>query len=375
VEPDLTPSRRVRLLVVNPSPVRGGAEELLLALATRARTTDVEVACLAGGPFVDELEAAGARVRRVRAGRLRNLARWARTVARLARLARQADAVLSWQVKGHYYGTPAAWLARRPSAWWDHGIRPARGEPRYLIDNRLPALLRSRTVVCSSAAAASRHRRGRAILPGIDLARYERSGRAAARTLLGADGDEVLVGSVARLQPWKGQHLLIEAMPAILQAEPRARLVVVGGTPGGFSAGYPARLERLARELGIEDRVRFFGQRDDVPALLPGLDVFVAASFAEPFGLTTVEAMAAGVPVVATDAGGVPEIVVDEESGLLAPAGDAAAIARAVIRILTEDGLGARLATAGRDRARHDFDISRYVRETEALVRALAGGA
>ncbi len=365
----------VRLLLVNPSPVRGGAEESLLEFLTRSDTQRVvtTVACLADGPYPDDLEAAGVPVVRLRAQRLRYVWMWALTVWRLARLARRHDVVLSWQVKGHYYGTPAARLARRPVAWWDHGIRPARGEDRYWIDNRLPASVRADLVVCSSAASAARHARSRAILPGIPLDPTVAADRGAARATLGVGDDEVALGIVGRLQPWKGQHVFLRAAPAILERYPRARFLVIGGAVGGFSASYPAELERLAADLGIADRVSFLGQRDDVPALLAGLDVFVLASFSEPFGLVTVEAMASCVPVVATDAGGTREIVTDGETGLLVPVDDPPAIASAVSRYLDDRGFARGVAKAGKAVALDRFDISRYVREIEDLVRELAG--
>lgn len=362
--------RPVRLLLVNPSPHRGGAEESLLEFLTRSDPARVvtTVACLADGAYTDDLEGAGVRVVRLRAGRLRYPHRWASTVLRLARLARDHDVVLSWQVKGHYYGSPAARLAPRPALWWDHGIRPARGEPRYLIDNVLPAFVPADLVVTSSAASGARHRRNRVILPGIPLGPYAHPDREAARTLLGLEPDERAIGIVGRLQPWKGQHLLLRAGAKILGHEPRARIVVIGGAVGGFSANHPAELRSLAQDAGIDDRVSFLGHRDDVPALLPGLDVFVMASDAEPFGLVTVEAMAAGVPVVASRAGGTPEIVIDGVHGSLFEPGDVLALADAVISILGDPGRAATMAAAGRSRAFEAFDIARYVTQIEDLV-------
>jgi len=375
----LSPTARaagpVRLLLVNPSGARGGAEESLLEFLTRCDTSRVDplVACLADGPYVDDLEAAGVRVARLRAQRLRYVWMWALTVRRISRLARDADVVLSWQVKGNYYGTPAARLARRPCAWWDHGIRPARGEARYLIDNRLPRSVRADLVVTSSAASAARHHPSRVILPGIPLEPYASPDRAAARTLLGLDDGVPAIGIVGRLQPWKGQHVFLRAAARILATHPAARFFVIGDAVGGFSAEYPAELRRLAGELGIAEAVTFTGHRADIPALLPGLDVFVLASFDEPFGLVNVEAMAAGVPVVATRAGGVPEIVDDGETGLLVPVEDDAAIAAAVGRLLAGPAFAGTIAKAGRARAFERFDIARYVEEITGLVEDLAG--
>lgn len=365
----------VRLLVVNPSPIRGGAEQILLDLARLTDPTrlDVIYACLAPGPFVDELVATGARVVRFQAGRLRYPWAWARVVADLARLARRGDAVFSWQVKGHYYGTPAARMARTRCAWWDHGIRPSPDEPRYTIDARLPALVPADRIVCSSAAAAARHRAATVIHPGIDLGPFETPDRARARSLLGIPPGAPLVGIVGRLQPWKGQEIFLRAAAVVANRIHAARFVVVGGTPGGFSSDYPAYLERLARDLAIGDRVTFLGQRDDVAALLPGLDVFVNASDAEPFGIGTVEAMAAGVPVVAARAGGTPEIIRHKETGLLVPPGDPASFADEIESLLDDREFAGMLAAAGRARAFEQFGAQRMVNDITRFVEELAG--
>jgi glycosyltransferase involved in cell wall biosynthesis len=347
--------------------VRGGAEQLLIDFCLRATRVEATVACLAPGPFPDELAKAGVRVEAIDAKRLRYPWSWARTVRSLAALAREADVVFSWQVKGHYYGTPTARRARKPAAWWDHGIRPARGDARYAVDSMLPRSLRADLVVCSSRAAAARHRDALAIHPGIDVSSYERASREDARAALGLTADEPAIGMVGRLQPWKAQHELVRAAPAILRAHPRARFFVVGGTPGGFSAAYPRELERLASDLGVADRIAFLGQRDDVRALLPGFDVAVHATRAEPFGLVVVEAMAAGVPVVAHPSGGVPEIVTDGETGVLT-----ADIAAGAGKVLGDPAFAARIAAAARERARGAFSIERFVHDVEEAIIGLS---
>jgi glycosyltransferase involved in cell wall biosynthesis len=296
---------------------------------------------------------------------------WARAVSRLRRLARRHHVVLSWQVKGNYYGTPAARLARKPSAWWDHGIRPRRGEKRYWIDNVLPRMPKADLVIASSQAAADRHENGRAIHPGISLEPYRFPDRAGARELLQVSSEPV-VAIVGRLQPWKGVHVFLRAAAHVAETHPDTRFVVVGGTPGGFDTDYPDRLRALAKRLDIESVVWFTGQRDDVPRLLPGFDVFVNATNGEPFGLVTVEAMAAGVPVVATAAGGTLEIITDRETGLLVAPGDHESMGAAISKLLDDRQIAARIARAGRARAFEHFGAERFVRETEDLVMELA---
>jgi glycosyltransferase involved in cell wall biosynthesis len=367
----------MRVLLVNPSPIRGGAEEMLDAFVRGFDPARVqaEVACLAGGPFTDELEAAGAVVHRIDAGRMRQAHHWAATVRTLARMAKGFDAVCSWQVKGHYYGTPAARRAGVPALWWDHGIRPVRGERSWLAGGAIPRSLKADLVLTSSRAAAQRHRNACAIHPGIDVAQFDGDGRDALRKEWGL-GDEPLVGIVGRLQPWKGQHVFLRAAARIVRKNPDARFVIVGDAIGGFSEGYPAQLRWLAGELGIADKVIFAGQRRDIPAVMAALDVVVHASRSEPFGIVIVEAMAAGKPVVATRGGGVGEIVVDGSTGMLVAVEDERAMSDAALRLIVDRPFAGALGRAARARAEACFGVERMVTEfSDVLTSSARRGA
>jgi glycosyltransferase involved in cell wall biosynthesis len=169
---------------------------------------------------------------------------------------------------------------------------------------------------------------------GIDLDRFfavERVPRSGA-----------VVGTVARLAPQKSLDTLLAAVPAILERHPDARVVLVGE---GEERG---RLEELARALGIDGVVVFAGRTDDVPAALAGFDVFALPSLFEGLCLAVIEAQAAGVPVVATPVGGIPENVANERTGLLVPLRDPPALAAAICRLLDDPALARRLATAAR---------------------------
>lgn len=369
--------RPVRVLLVNPSPIRGGAEEMLDAFLRGFDPARIEasVACLAPGPFSDELVAAGHRVRMIDAGRMRQPHRYTQAVRALARVARHHDLVCSWQVKGHYYGTPAARLARRPAIWWDHGIRPKRGEQLAFAGGTIPKALRATLVLTSSRAAAARHARAIAIHPGIDVERFA-SARAAQRETMrssfGVSADQPLVGIVGRLQPWKGQHIFLRAAARVASRYPAARFLIAGDALGGFSAGYPAELRSLAADLGIADRVIFAGARTDVPAVLAALDVFVHASVEEPFGIVIVEALAAGVPVVATRGGGVGEIVTDGTDGFLIECGDDEQMAGRIGAVLSDAALASRVSAAGQDRARAAFTAQRMVEQFSVVLERFA---
>jgi len=165
-----------------------------------------------------------------------------------------------------------------------------------------------------------------------------------------------VVGTVARLAPEKDQHRLLEAFALLRREHPGARLVLAGDGP------LRAELEARARELSIDPAVTFLGFRERVADVLSGLDIFALSSRTEGVPLALLEAMAAGLPVVATAVGGVPEVVVDGESGLLVPPADAEALAGALGRLARDRPLAERLGAAARRRVRERFSLAATAR-------------
>jgi glycosyltransferase involved in cell wall biosynthesis len=193
----------------------------------------------------------------------------------------------------------------------------------------------------------------RTIYHGVDVSRFAPL-PAESRRLAPADGIHVM--TAAFLIKDKGVDHLVRAMSAPGLA--RARLSVVGDGPELEA------LASLSRELGIADRTTFLGLRTDLNVLLHDVDVFVhPAVWHEAFGLTVVEAMAAGCPVVASRIGAIPELVVDSETGFVVAPGDSAGIARALERLAQDPSLRARLGAAARRRAVEQFDLERCVGE------------
>ena len=176
---------------------------------------------------------------------------------------------------------------------------------------------------------------------------------------------ETMIGIVGRLTPRKGHRLLLEALARISRERPGLswRLVIVG------EGEDEEALRRLAGELGLARRITWLGQRPDAPGLMAALDVFVLPSTVEAMPLTILEAMAAGVPVVATSIFGVPEIVFEGESGLLVPPGDALALARALTVLLENPELRRRFGEAGRRLHRSRFTVDRMAEETARVYR------
>jgi glycosyltransferase involved in cell wall biosynthesis len=185
------------------------------------------------------------------------------------------------------------------------------------------------------------------------------------RAELGLGPHDFLVGNVGRLALQKGQRHLIAAMPPLLERVPRAHAVIAGG---GDLEDY---LRDLALELGAGERVHVLGPRKDVPALMHAIDVFAMPSIWEGFGLVLLEAMAAGRPVVASRVATIPEVVVDDETGLLVPAGDPLALAEALARLADYPALARQFGEAGRERVRRQFSIEKMVGDTELLYREL----
>jgi glycosyltransferase involved in cell wall biosynthesis len=187
------------------------------------------------------------------------------------------------------------------------------------------------------------------------------------------------VGFTGNIIPRKGVDVLVRAAALVLERRPGVNFVAVGRVPVGAPADYLSSCTELARRLGIAERFRFAGFRADVRAAVRDFDILVLPSRQEPFGRSIIEAMALGVPVVASRVGGVPEIIVDGRDGLLVAQGSGEELAAAIGRLLDEPGLRAELARRGRERVEREFDVIVLSRRIEALLleacgRPAAGG-
>lgn len=200
----------------------------------------------------------------------------------------------------------------------------------------------------------------RVIPSGIDLAPFEQPfDRAAIRTRLGLGDRDVLALQVAALAPHKSQTTLLRAMALVRSRHPSLRVWIAGEGP------LRAELLREHGELGLGESVRFLGFREDVNDLLRAADLFVISSYLEGLGTSILDAMAAGLPVVATRVGGIPEAVADGETGVLVPPSDPRALGDAILALADDPGRRSALGEAGRRRVRL-FSADR----TEAMTRA-----
>ena len=175
------------------------------------------------------------------------------------------------------------------------------------------------------------------------------------------------IGLIGRISPWKGQHIFLQAAAHVFKRFPNARFVIIGAALFGE---YDQEVRRLPKRLGIEDVVEFAGFRSDIDQVIAGLDLVVHASTTgEPFGQVIIEGMAAGKPIVATNGGGVPEIVEDGSTGILVPMGDAQAMADAICKILADPARALEMGIRGRQRAENHFTVELTASKVEAVYR------
>ena len=369
--PAAPPRRRV-LLVVD-SLDTGGAERHVadLAAALVARGDAVTVACSVAGPLAPPLERLHVDVRPL-LGRLvkrRASLRYARALRRL--LHTESFDV----VHAHVYASAvAAAIATAgtgvPLIVTEHteGCWKRR---RHHRASRLTYRRAARVIAVSAAVRDLLVQRSgvrpekvvcvpNAIVPAPSLPRRRPERR--------ARGGRPLVGRVARLQPEKAVDVFLEAAARVAPVVPEARFLVVGDGPAR------AELERLASSLGLDGHVRFLGLRADARDVIARLDVLVVSSRSEGTPLVALEAMEAGVPVVATAVGGLPDQIEHGRTGLLVPPDDAEALGAALVELLADPGRARVLGEAGRRRAVALFDYGEMFRRVERVYADVLAG-
>ncbi len=376
--------RPLRVLWLIDSLTAGGAEALLPPLARRLERGRVELhACalrtLGGNPFESELAAAGVPVVNLEIRNLRDRAAF-RDLQRLLREER-AELVHAHLTYASIWGALAARRAGLPLVATLHTL-PCTGAPwsRDRLRERLMCRLLRRPGVHVLAVSQALRRaydtagrlpaaRVEVLHNGIDASAFAGGDRQVARAELGLAPGAFAVSSVAVLRHGKGIEVLLEAAARLRGARPDLHLVIAGDGP------LRATLERRAAELGLAERVRWLGFRRDVQRVLAASDAFVLPSRFEAFPTALLEAMAAGLPVIASAVGGVPEILGEPPCGIALPPGSAEALADALASLLDEPAAqrGARGAAACA-RLEAEFTVETWAERLAGLYERLASG-
>jgi len=369
-----------RILYLHHTGRFAGAENSLLHLAAhldKSLFTPLFI-CPGDGEFPRRLRERGITVIQHEFGANRQLLRLVKSLFFLHSVLRREDISLL-HANGPQTNIPAGIVGRMrgvPVVWH---ARNCLREGMIDID-RLTGFLPQR-MICNSEAVRSRFidsslkEKSVTILNSISLSDYD----------LGLSGENVreaweipikakVVGMIGRLGYEKGHQTLLEAMKILINRFPDLWLLIVGGHVFDDDKRIPEYLREAAAKLGLSDRVVFTGHQDNVLPFYAALDISVLATDREACGRVLFEAMAMGKPVIGTDNGGTPEIVVDGETGLLFPYGDARALADRISWLLERPEEISRMGQAGRRRIEAHFTIEQYVEKTQRVYLELLEG-
>ena len=363
-------SNRVRVVEIMATGTNGGAQEHVYNLVNRLDREfyDVSIVSFSPGSAVRKLQRAGFEVMVIDTPD--DAIATATLAAHLADV--RADVIHNHMYRAEIVGTKAA-IALREAGHRRPFVMSTVHSSRIRSDADQEELRRltleiDRLVVVSKAIDAKVIEEGRLGAPrsliynGVDLERYDHQAPCCTlRDEYSMDPEAEIVGVVGRLELEKGHPTLLEAWPMVLAERPHAYLLIVG------EGSRLDALHQIARDHGIERHVIFTGRRDDIPAVTAAFDVAVLPSYREAQGLTILEAMALSRPVVASNVGGIPEMVEHEVTGLLVPAHDPQALAAAIVRVLADHQLADVLARAGHDLVHDRFCIQLMVNEVQEL--------
>ena len=271
-------------------------------------------------------------------------------------------------IMGRLLGIPVVWHAR-------NCLRPG------MIDiDRLMGFLPKR-IICNSEAVRSRFIGGKVedktftILNSVDLLDYDLPASGSSlRDHWGIPREAKVVGMIGRLGHEKGHETLIRALAILKDKFPDLWLLIVGGHIFTEDQWIPDILKKTSQDLGVGGRIVFTGHQNHVQPFYASLDIFVLATDLEACGRVLFEAMAMGKPVIATDNGGTPEIVIEGETGLLFPYGDAEALSKKITWLLERPDEMTRMGLAGRRRIEENFTIEKFIEKTQQVYLELLEG-
>ena len=292
---------------------------------------------------------------------------------RLAALARRQRIALiqSHLLTANLYCGMAARLLGIPAVATFHGMVDVDPDDRW-ASVKMTLITRNVTRLVFVSEALRRHflarharldERSTVIHNGVDASLFRPAPNGDLRARLGVGAEAIIVAAVGNVRPAKGYEDLLRTAALLRTTAPDIRFVIVGE----MTEPLHGTLVTRRRELGLEDRVTFLGFRDDVAHVLNGADIYLNCSTSEGFSLTTIQAMACGVPVLATRSGGPEEIIKDGADGALVNVGDVAAMATVLAALSHETDLRGRLGGAGRATVLERFSIDRMIASYESV--------
>ncbi len=353
----------------------GGAERVIAEMAKGLDREKFAVCvwCLArGGEIADELEESGIQTKILDIQNYHNPIQ----AIKFVRLLRKEGpdiihchgyfASVIGRIAAKLSGVPAL-ISHVHSTYWNY-------RKRHILMERILSFLTHKIVCCSEAVKkfvteceGIKPSKVMVIYNGVDEEKFFlRKNSSSLKTQLGIHPEDSVVGTISSLAPHKGQADLIRAAPAVFESFPHVRILIVG------DGMLREKLENLTRDLKIQDRVIFAGTRTDAAQLLSLMDVFVLPSSSrEGLGLAIIEAMACEKPVVATAVGGIPEVVLNGETGFLVPPRNPDALARAIGELLHNPQKAKEMGRRGRMRFEEKFTRKKMISEIEALYQSL----
>lgn len=369
-------NKKIRILYLQPDlGAGGGAEELRLTILKYIDRNkyDIRLCCLMEkGEIGEEIERVGLPVDLVKTSqRLFNFLSFFRILAYLKK--HRFDVVQTCRSIPNLYGRLAAIAAKVPYIISEEHSYYERYNPSlgylFKVVNRILARRTYRIITCSDAVRQAiikeegiEENKSLTIHNAIDINKFALDdSKEEARLQLGLGRTVPVIGFVSSLVERKGHIYLLRAMRSILSWHPDAKLIIAGQGP------LKRELESFAERQGLGNCVYFLGLRRDVPLILRAMDIFVSPAIKEAFGINLIEAMYSGLPCIATNVGGIPEVVKDGQTGMLVPPANPEALAKTIKELLDKPDLAERFGAAGKKRVLDNFTADKYIEKLENL--------
>ena len=269
------------------------------------------------------------------------------------------------------YGMIAAKLLNTPVITHTRNILGKRAFQRMFLSGADMLIANSRVCAESYSQYISKDQGVEIIYNAVDAEQFHPEGRCNLKSQFNIRNGEFVIGQVAQITPDKGQDVFIRALAQVVKTYPNVRALIVGDTVIDDSDWFLNKLKQLVKELDLIDKVTFSGFIKDIVDMYRCLDLVVLPSESEGFGRTIAEAMAMSKPVVATKVGGLPELILEGETGFLVPSGDSNALAYSILKIIESPDLARTIGINGRKMVKEKFSIENNVKKTEQAYMSL----